>query len=128
MKRVYFHYNEMEEFHSVMWKSIPIEHRDAAIESAASLMRDPCAFELACMQAVAEWPNSAAANLTASSVNHKAWLGHAACCIACGSSEDLTRAAWNTLTESQQTLANDAADKAIAEWRSAYIKRNHAKA
>lgn len=126
MKRVYFHMRNMEEYHSVMWKTIPVEKRDAAVEAAANLMRDPNAFELACVQAVTEWPNSSIANFTASSINHKAWLGHAACCIVCGSSEDLTRAAWNTLNEEQQRLANDAAQRVIDEWRKVYMKASHA--
>lgn len=128
MKRVYFHLKDMEEYHSVMWKSIPVEKRQDAINAAADLMRDYNAFELACVQAITQWPNSAIANFTASSINHKAWLGHAACCLACGSSEDLTRSAWNTLTENQQHLANEAAQRAIDAWRSAYLKVSNAKA
>lgn len=123
-KRVYHHYSKMEEFHSVMWKQIPVEHREQAIQRSGDLMRDDYAFEAACDRAIAEWPNSAEANLTASVINHQAWLGHAACCINHGASEDLTRQAWRTLTQDQQDAANQAADRSIDKWRQAYAAAN----
>lgn len=123
-KRVYHHYEKMEEFHSVMWKQIPVDEREAAVHRSADLMRDEYAFEAACDRAITEWPNSSEANLTASVINHQAWLGHAACCINHGASEDLTRLAWRTLTEQQQDAANAAADRAIDKWREAYAIAN----
>jgi hypothetical protein len=114
----------MEEFHSVMWKQIPIEQRQAAINASAELMRDAKAFEIACDRAVTEWPNSAEANLTASVINHQAWIGHASCCINHGASEDLTRLAWRTLSQEEQDAANLAADNAINRWRKRYAIEN----
>lgn len=112
----------MEEFHSVMWKQIPVEHREAAIEASAELMKEADSFEIACRRAIDEWPNSAEANLTASVINHQAWIGHAACCINHGASEDLTRLAWRTLTQEEQDAANDAADRAIDYWENKYAE------
>lgn len=123
-KRVYHHYSKMEEFHSVMWKQIPPEDREAAVNASAMLMAAPELFERACDKAITDWPNSAEANLTASVINHQAWLGHAACCINHGASEDLTRQAWRTLSEKQQGDANAAADRAIERWRNAYALAN----
>lgn len=123
-KRVYHHYSQMEEFHSVMWKQIPVERRERAIAASVSLMRDVKAFELACDRVVAEWPNSAEANLTASVINHQAWIGHASCCINHGASEDLTRLAWRTLSQDEQDAANAAADRSIDKWRQAYAMEN----
>lgn len=121
-KRVYHHMNLMEEFHSVMWKQIPADQREAAIEASAELMREADSFELACRRAIDEWPNSAEANLTAAVINHQAWIGHAACCINHGASEDLTRLAWRTLTQEEQDAANAAADRAIEYWESKYAE------
>lgn len=121
-KRVYHHFNEMEEFHSVMWKQIPADLRDKAILESAALMIEDNAFEDACLRVTYEWPNSTEANLTALSVNHQAWIGHAACCINHGASEDLTRLAWRSLTKEQQDAANAAADRAIADWENRYAK------
>ena len=69
-KRVYHHMDKMEEFHSVMWKQIPVDEREAAIAASASLMIDSDRFYKACKRACAEWPNSTEANLTASVINH----------------------------------------------------------
>lgn len=121
-KRVYHHFAKMEEFHSVMWKQIPPEQREAAIEASAELMREADSFELACIRAVDEWPNSAEANLTASVINHQAWIGHAACCLNHGASEDLTRLAWRTLSQDEQDAANAAADRAIEYWERKYAE------
>lgn len=123
-KRVYHHYTQMEEFHSVMWKQIPSEAREAAVCASASLMRDFRAFEDACDRVIAEWPNSTEANLTASVINHQAWIGHASCCINHGASEDLTRMAWRTLNQDEQDAANAAADRAIEKWRQSYAMAN----
>lgn len=116
----------MEEFHSVMWKQIPVERREMAILASAELMVDHEAFEVACRRAIHEWPNSTEANLTATVINHQAWIGHASCCINHGASEDLTRLAWRTLTQEQQDLANAAADRAIAYWGELYAAANPA--
>lgn len=121
-KRVYHHMDKMEEFHSSMWKQIPVELREAAIEASAELMREADSFEIACRKAIDEWPNSAEANLTASVINHQAWIGHAACCINHGASEDLTRLAWRTLTQEEQDAANEAADRAIDYWEQKYAE------
>lgn len=121
-RRVFHHYAKMEEFHSVMWKQIPPEQRESAIESSRELMREADSFEAACIRAVDEWPNSTEANLTASVINHQAWIGHAACCINHGASEDLTRLAWRMLSEEEQDAANEAADRAIEYWEKKYAK------
>ncbi|MNQ24554.1 hypothetical protein D3C85_377500 [compost metagenome] len=107
-----------------MWKQIPVETREFAILASAELMIDADAFEAACKHAIDTWPNSTEANLTASVINHQAWLGHAACCLSHGASEDLTRLGWRTLTEEQQDAANAAAGRAIAYWEEKYAAAN----
>lgn len=121
-KRVYHHMDKMEEFHSVMWKQIPPDQRESAIEASAELMRESDSFEVACRRAIDTWPNSAEANLTASVINHQAWLGHAACCLNHGASEDLTRIGWRMLSQEEQDAANAAADRAIEYWEMKYAE------
>lgn len=125
-KRVYRHYLECEEYASPMWKTLPVEERELMTQASADLMIDAPAFEAACIRAVDEWPNSAEVNLTASVINHQAWIGHAACCINHGASEDLTRLGWRTLTSDQQDAANAAADVAIKYWGDKYVANNPA--
>ncbi len=122
-KRVFHHYKDCEEYASNLWKYVPPEDRQAYIDQSATLMLDCAAFEAAMNRAVDEWPNSCEAALTASTMNHQAWLGHAGCAINHNAPEDLTRLAWRTLTETQQDLANAAADRSIARWRENYIAK-----
>jgi len=106
-----------------MWKTINAERRAQAVKDSAELMIDSERFEKACMRVIDEWPNSCEANLTASVINHQAWIGHAACSLDHGSSEDLTRLGWRTLTQEQQDAANAAADRAIHCWGERYAHR-----
>lgn len=123
MKRVYHHYERLEEYHAGMWRFTAKDAQAGYVTAAGDLMRDPDAFQEAMLRAVREWPNSCEHNLTASAVNKRAWLGHAGCCIVTGSPEDLTRLGWWTLTQVEQDLANAAADRALAAWESLYIHR-----
>lgn len=103
-----------------MWKQVPIEHRQAYQDKSASLMIAHSNFEEAMKRAVNEWPFSCEAALTASTMNHQAWMGHAGCAINHNAPEDITRLAWRSLSEEQQTLANLAADRAINYWKAKY--------
>lgn len=106
-----------------MWKSVPLSDRAVLQEKSAMLMKDCDAFESAMMRAANEWPFSCEANLTASVINHQAWMGHAGCAINHNAPEDITRLAWRTLTEVEQGAANAAADRVIAEWKAKYLEK-----
>jgi hypothetical protein len=115
-RRIYYHYRDLEEHAHGMWRRTPSEEHGAYIESAAGLMADPQAFLDAMRRASIEWPKSMEAAMSTSSLNQRAYMGHAGCCIALGCPEDLTRLAWHTLTQEQQDEANRMADIAIAEY------------
>lgn len=97
-----------------------MSERQSYQDKSASLMIDYKLFEDAMKRAVDEWPFSCEAALTASVMNHQAWIGHAGCAINHNAPEDITRLAWRTLTQEQQDLANMAADNAIAYWKGKY--------
>jgi hypothetical protein len=122
IKRVFHHYKDCEEFNSQLWKYVPPETRQGYVEKSAALMLDCAAFEKAMNRVIDEWPNSIEAALSASTMNHQAWMGHAGCAINHDAPEDLTRLAWRTLTEEQQALANAAADRSIAHWKEKYVR------
>jgi len=103
-----------------MWKQVPIEDRQMYQDKSAALMIAHDNFEVAMKRAVNEWTFSCEAALTASTMNHQAWMGHAGCAINHNAPEDITRLAWRSLSEEQQTLANLAADRAIEYWRTKY--------
>lgn len=103
-----------------MWRIVTGDTRKPFLEAAAALMNDAPAFKAAMIRAVHEWPNSCEMNFTAPTVNHQAWIGHAGCCIAVNSPEDITRQAWHTLIPAAQDLANQMADDAIDLWHRLY--------
>lgn len=116
MRRVYFHHEHREE--GPMWRVVAgIEARQNFIDASANLMRDCDRFLSAMLRVVDEWPNSCLTVMTADSMNHRAWFGHAGCFLATGSPEDCTRLGWHTLNESEQLAANYTADLAIEVWR-----------
>lgn len=123
IKRVFHRWEKCEEYKTNMWRAVPPEDRDDYVVKSIQLMLDCDAFELAMRKAVDEWPFSCEAALSASTMNHQAWIGHAGCAIAHNAPEDLTRQAWRTLTKEQQNAANAAADRVIAYWRENYIRR-----
>jgi hypothetical protein len=114
-KQVFYPYTELEEHKAGMWRAVWFD-RTQYIDASAALMRDSDAFLVAMFRAVNEWPKSCEAAMTTPSINRRAWMGHAGCCIATGSPEDLTRLGWHSLTIEEQDRANAAADLAIAEW------------
>jgi hypothetical protein len=122
-KRVYHHYLKCEEYDGPMWKTLDVEARAEAVQASADLMIDSKRFKAACLRVIAEWPNSCESNLTASVINHQAWIGAAACALNHGASEDMTRLGWRTLSQEQQDAANTVADQAIHEWGESYARR-----
>jgi len=69
---------------------------------------------------VKEWPNACEQNLTNTNINRRAWVGHAACCLAFGCPEYITREAWGFLSDKQRDDANKQADYAIMIWEENY--------
>ena len=69
-----------------------------------------------------EWPYSTENALTDPYLNHRAWVGHAACALAFNCPEDIVRQAWSHLSDEQKLLANQEASRAVADWRRSYIK------
>lgn len=107
-----------------MWKQIPVNLRENAISQSRDLLLNIEQFTKAMKGVIDNWIYSCEANLTASVINHQAWLGAAACAFNHDAPEDLTKLAWSTLTEEQQALANKAADDAKKYWLGKYNAKN----
>lgn len=118
MERVYFHYEDLEEFQFGMWRIVRGEQRMTNARAAADLMRNSPAFLSAMRKALKNWPNSCAHNLSAEGVNKIAWLGHAGNCIGVGSPEENTRIGWHMLNPKEQDEANRVAQLVLDEWMS----------
>lgn len=77
------------------------------------------------LKVVEQWPVSCEQNLTDKNINQRAWIGHAACCMAINCPEDITREAWGCLSKQQQFEANEKADIAIKVWNEKQNNKVH---
>lgn len=117
-KRVWHPFDTWEEVKHGMWADV--KNRREMLEKAIAFTGDHKLYGEFMTKVVEEWPISTENALTDSSLNQKAWVGHAACAMALGCPEDITRSAWKYLTDEQRFLANKEAASAIARWRLAY--------
>lgn len=119
-ERVYHHYLDWEEIDFNMWGTV--ENRLKYLDRAIEFTGDHKKYGRFMMRVINEWKISCENALTDYSLNRKAWVGHAACALALGCPEDITREAWGTLTDEQQLLANKEAGAAIQAWEYNYFK------
>ena len=109
-----------EEYHNGMWRQPSVAETEALLPMAIQFTGDHRLYGKWMLKVLTAWPVSAEHNLTNISINRKAWIGHAACCLATGIPEVVTRKAWGELTQRQQDKANDMARKAIAHFERVY--------
>ena len=126
MKRVWHHFESWEEYRCGMWRDIPAKEREALLAIAIKFTGNYVAYGLAMRRVTTEWPVSCEHNLTDVDQNRKAWIGHAACCLATGCPEYVTRHAWGFLSGQQQDDANQMAHNAILLWEKLYAEKNPA--
>jgi hypothetical protein len=121
-EKVWHPYTSWEEVSAGMWRNVYGDERRLLLEKAIEFTGDHTRYGLAMVRVTEEWARSCEHNLTDLGQNRRAWIGHAACCLACGIPEDVTREAWGFLTEKQREDANAQADAAIAKWTRARSK------
>lgn len=119
-KRVYHPVWDWEENKFNMWGDV--SNRAAYLKKAISFTSDHKKYGRFMNRVVNEWRISCENALTDYSINRKAWVGHAACALAMGCPEDITRQAWGMLTDEQRILANREAEAAIQRWERSYAK------
>jgi hypothetical protein len=124
MQRIYHPYWNWEDYQSGMWRSVKGKERDIFLQRAIEFTGDDHLYGSYMFRVVDEWPISCEHNLTDLNQNRKAWIGHAACCLAINCPEDITRAAWGMLTKQQQDDANEKAEQAIRLWERFHAKKN----
>lgn len=119
IKRIYHPYWKWEEKDFNMWGSV--EDKDGYLQKAIEFTGDHKLYGRYMLEVVKQWEYSCEHNLSDTSQNRRAWIGHAACALALQCPEDIVRRAWSFLTAEQQRLANKEADKAIKFWREKYL-------
>jgi hypothetical protein len=120
LTRIYHPYWDWEEVDHNMWGSV--KNRKHFLKLAIYFTGDHIKYGRFMIKVVNKWKFSCEHNLTDLSQNRKAWIGHAACALALGCPEDITRQAWGHLSDLQQAQANKKAATAIAEWEQRHLE------
>lgn len=118
--RIYHPVWDWEENNFNMWGAV--SNRNNYLKKAIEFTGDHKKYGRFMMRVANEWKISCENSLTDYSINRKAWIGHAACALALGCPEDITRQAWGELTDGQRLLANREAEAAIQHWERSYAK------
>ena len=117
MKRKYHPYLKWEDFQFGMWRKIKDKKEEEFfLKQAVDLTGDNKKYGEFMLLVAKEWKYSCEHNLTDPTLNKLAFIGHAACCLATGCPEYITRKAWWILSKEQRDLANNEAENAIKFW------------
>jgi hypothetical protein len=116
IKRKHHHFSKWEEHKHGMWNVITGKKKDDLLIKAIEFTGNAELYGKYMMRVATEWKHSCDENLSNKSLNRQAWIGHAACCLAIGCPESITREAWHHLSQEQQDRANKKADEAILFW------------
>lgn len=116
LRRIYHPHDKWEEYYAGMWRSVYGKEKEDLLKKAIEFTGNAELYGSFMMRVINEWPISCEHNLTCVEMNRQAWIGHAACCLAIGCPEDITRLAWHQLTQKQQDDANAKAAEAIKQW------------
>ena len=122
MKRVWVRCELWEELKHNMWGSV--DSKAWYLQKAIEFTGNHKLYGFYMIRVVNEWENSCLNALTDDSLNQKAWVGHAACALAIGCPEYITRQAWGYLSNVQRELANIEAKKAIQYWNENYTGKS----
>ena len=123
MKRIYHDYRRWEDFKSGMWKKVGKNEAEKLLPIAIEFTGDHVKYGEAMIKVTKSWKYSCEHNLTDSSTNKKAWIGHAACSLEMNLPESVVRQAWKMLSSDQRIKANNQADLAIKLWISGHINK-----
>lgn len=116
MKQIYRPYWDWEDYQNGMWRKETKEYEEKELPLIIEFTGDHNKYGEAMIEVINNWKFSCEHNLSNKSINRRAWVGHAACCIKFGWPEYLVRSAWKELSNTQRFLANKQADKAIKIW------------
>lgn len=114
LDRVYHPYWKWEEVEKNMWGTV--DNRERYLKWAIDFTGDHKKYGRFMIRVANEWKYSCEHNLSNTTQNRRAWIGHAACALANECPEDIVRQAWGHLTKEKQKLANSQADMAIEYW------------
>ncbi|MDD5358282.1 MAG: hypothetical protein PHX80_03995 [Candidatus Nanoarchaeia archaeon] len=124
MKRMYHPFTEWEDCKAGMYDKVSAIEKNRLLQEAIKFTGNYVEYGAWMVRVAKEWTKACEHNLTDEAQNRRAWIGHAACCMALKCPEYITREAWGFLTDQQREDANAMADKAIELWERG-IYKNH---
>jgi hypothetical protein len=116
LTKIFHPYHLWEDFQNGMWRILEKTQEEAFLKNAIEFTGNHKLYGEWMLKVVNSWKFSCEHNLTNTSMNRRAWVGHAAACMAIDCPEYITRRAWWNLSKEQQDLANAQADEAIKIW------------
>jgi len=125
MKRKFHNYQNWEDYQNGMYDNMQGRDRRIMLNKAITFTGNANLYGEWMLKVISDWPISCEHNLTDKNINQKAWIGHAATCMAIKCPEDVTRQAWGCLSQAQQEEANHQADLAIKAWHEKQDKKIH---
>lgn len=114
MRRIYHPYTKWEEIKFNMWGTV--SDKNLFLKKAIDFTGNHELYGSWMSKVIKDWKYSCENNLTDTTQNRKAWLGHAAVAYAIQCPENIVREAWGMLSQEQKDLANNEAEKAIIQW------------
>lgn len=124
LTKVWHPYWLWEDLKAGMWRKVDSKLRADFLKKAVQFTGNHETYGSFMQKVVFEWPLASEHNLTDTSMNRLAWIGHAACCLAINCPEDITRQAWAHLSQKKQDLANQQAQNALNQWEQKYESQN----
>lgn len=125
IKQIWHPYWKWEEVKNNMWGQV--DDHDSFLARAIEMTGNAKLYGKHMMFVVKKWRYSCEQNLSNTTQNRRAWIGHAAVAHAFQCPEDIVREAWWFLTDKQRDEANAQADKAIKFWEKQYVKKTNGK-
>lgn len=125
MEQKYYPYTEWEDWQNGMWRKVSQEEEKTFLDHAIKFTGNDKLYGEWMLKVVEQWPRTCDHNLSDEEHSGRAFIGHAACCLAFNCPEYITREAWGYLSKKQQDKANAAADIAIATWKSKHEVIQH---
>jgi len=124
MKQYYCNYIFWEDYINGMYEIPKQEQEEIYINLAVTMLTNVELFLNTCKEVLANWPISSSINLTNKQCNRRAWLGQSCCSYKYKVPETCTRIAWSRLSISQQSIANEIAEKIINSFELNYEKKD----
>jgi hypothetical protein len=119
MKRIWHPYWDWEDYKAGMWRKVTSKESLVFLDKAIEFTGNADLYGSFMLRVIREWHIACEHNFTDVSINRRAWVGHAACCMAIKCPEYITRQAWGRLTQYQRDEADAQATIAIDTWENA---------